>query len=440
MNRGNVVGCVMLVLGLAGVASRAIATDPPVSLVSFAWSANGAASPSAGANCDAGCDNTSGCNTSTVASYADGGIVMAQSFASHQGDRTCYGVCGGAAIASAYGQVNGSVSIYNPYFDGAALHWQWSNTMITQAGAGGGAAICGHSFGTGQASTGQTWDTVFDVLVGDAGGSAPGARVTLLSFGHAHMVSGSSPGAGGNAASSWTLERVGGPTIEGDSIQNTAPNVDHTGSSYIGLAAGRYHFHASQSTLSTFIAPGQTGIGSDSSAGSTWVWRFEEYVCASIGAGPQNTATCNANTAFVYFGVTPTGTSPSIQWQWRPTPIAAWRNVVGQENYNDSAVRAFDASNVNGVALGVQHSNAHAGATPAFRCIVSNSCASVTSNAAILTICAADFNCSGAPTINDIFDFLAAWFASDPSADFNGVGGIGVNDIFDFLAAWFAGC
>jgi hypothetical protein len=54
--------------------------------------------------------------------------------------------------------------------------------------------------------------------------------------------------------------------------------------------------------------------------------------------------------------------------------------------------------------------------------------------------CRADFNQSGALTVQDIFDFLAAWFAGQPSADFNGIGGIAVQDIFDFLAAWFAGC
>lgn len=63
--------------------------------------------------------------------------------------------------------------------------------------------------------------------------------------------------------------------------------------------------------------------------------------------------------------------------------------------------------------------------------------------------CAADFNGAGGVTVQDIFDFLAAWFAgctatgAPPcirSADFNAVGGITVQDIFDYLAAWFTGC
>ena len=54
--------------------------------------------------------------------------------------------------------------------------------------------------------------------------------------------------------------------------------------------------------------------------------------------------------------------------------------------------------------------------------------------------CLADFNCSGAVTVQDIFDFLNAWFARLPTADFNNSGTVTVQDIFDFLTAWFAGC
>ena len=54
--------------------------------------------------------------------------------------------------------------------------------------------------------------------------------------------------------------------------------------------------------------------------------------------------------------------------------------------------------------------------------------------------CRADFNCSGSVTIQDIFDYLTAWFARAASADFNRSGTVTVQDIFDFLTAWFAGC
>lgn len=54
--------------------------------------------------------------------------------------------------------------------------------------------------------------------------------------------------------------------------------------------------------------------------------------------------------------------------------------------------------------------------------------------------CAADFNGSGDINVQDIFDYLAAWFTSTPAADVNGDGATNVQDIFAFLSRWFAGC
>ena len=57
--------------------------------------------------------------------------------------------------------------------------------------------------------------------------------------------------------------------------------------------------------------------------------------------------------------------------------------------------------------------------------------------------CEADFNHVGGITVQDIFDFLSAWFAKNPNANItnNGAGAPTVQSIFDFLSAWFAkGC
>lgn len=54
--------------------------------------------------------------------------------------------------------------------------------------------------------------------------------------------------------------------------------------------------------------------------------------------------------------------------------------------------------------------------------------------------CPADFNLNGVVTVQDLFDFLAAYFSSNPQADINGSASISVQDIFDYLAAYFAGC
>lgn len=57
-------------------------------------------------------------------------------------------------------------------------------------------------------------------------------------------------------------------------------------------------------------------------------------------------------------------------------------------------------------------------------------------------VCHADFNCSGIVSVQDIFDFLTAWFNGDPSADYNHDPQhlVSIQDLFDFLTDWFTGC
>jgi hypothetical protein len=56
------------------------------------------------------------------------------------------------------------------------------------------------------------------------------------------------------------------------------------------------------------------------------------------------------------------------------------------------------------------------------------------------TTCPADFNHDGAASVQDIFDFLTAFFANSPAADVNNSTSVTVQDIFDYLAAYFTGC
>ena len=54
--------------------------------------------------------------------------------------------------------------------------------------------------------------------------------------------------------------------------------------------------------------------------------------------------------------------------------------------------------------------------------------------------CLGDFNGDGVVSVQDIFDFLAAWFSRSPNADYTRDGRVTVQDIFTFLAGWFAPC
>ena len=43
-------------------------------------------------------------------------------------------------------------------------------------------------------------------------------------------------------------------------------------------------------------------------------------------------------------------------------------------------------------------------------------------------------------SVQDLFDFLGAWFAADQRADFDGSGVLTTQDIPEYLNAWFTGC
>jgi hypothetical protein len=58
--------------------------------------------------------------------------------------------------------------------------------------------------------------------------------------------------------------------------------------------------------------------------------------------------------------------------------------------------------------------------------------------ATIQLTCRCDWNGNGTIEIQDIFDFLNAWFMNN--GDLNGNGTTEIQDIFDFLNCWFAGC
>ncbi|MCC6322407.1 MAG: esterase-like activity of phytase family protein [Phycisphaerales bacterium] len=55
-------------------------------------------------------------------------------------------------------------------------------------------------------------------------------------------------------------------------------------------------------------------------------------------------------------------------------------------------------------------------------------------------VCAADTDRDGVVSIQDLFDFLALYFAGSSAADINSSDNLTVQDIFDYLTAYFSGC
>jgi len=137
----------------------------------------------------------------------------------------------------------------------------------------------------------------------------------------------------------------------------------------------------------------------------------------AISAQPTPATFCTG--APLSLSIAVTGTGP-IAYQWRQNNAA----ISGQTS----------------ATLNIPITQAASAGT--YDCLVSNACNTIISSPTLVTLncCRADFNGTGGITIQDLFDYLTAWFAQTPSADFNGIGGITLQDLFDFLAAWFARC
>lgn len=62
----------------------------------------------------------------------------------------------------------------------------------------------------------------------------------------------------------------------------------------------------------------------------------------------------------------------------------------------------------------------------------------------VLYCCPTDLNGDGQNSVDDLFNYLNAWFigdrTADPRTDFNLSGAIDISDLFLYLNAWFTGC
>lgn len=302
-------------------------------------------------------------------------------------------------------------------------------------------------------------------------GDNPGYYVTTAAnFGHPHAIAGGFTQVN-SAVRRWVSPIAGSVVLEG-SFKKTSTFFSGVQDGIIGRVfidgtqAFTVTIPATDDAIRTFSLPTCLAVGtvvdmavdpganefSDGTEFSMTVRR----TAPMVADGPLPKMTCpNQITAF---GVMVTGGqagSPlTYRWQIQSVAGGTWQEFMGGQVL---AIACPDGTGSSGgTAEAAQSStatvlmrvkpctggtvNAAAPTTYGVRCIVSDGCSSVTSNVVTLTVCPADFNCSSAVTVQDVFDFLAAWFDGDARADINAAGGVTVQDVFDFLAAWFQGC
>lgn len=154
-----------------------------------------------------------------------------------------------------------------------------------------------------------------------------------------------------------------------------------------------------------------------------------------LSAQPAPGTECPLGTASFSIAASGTGVT-TYDWQIETAP-GDWLSLSSDPGSLPGGGSAFaQPANAPTVEIGVR--NRMGGFK--VRCEVSDDCGRRASEAATLSICIADFNCVGGVGLQDLFDYLRAWFARDPTADVNGYGSVSLQDLFDFLGAWFAGC
>ncbi len=143
----------------------------------------------------------------------------------------------------------------------------------------------------------------------------------------------------------------------------------------------------------------------------------------SITTQPAPQSTCPSGTGS--FTVAASGTDPfTYQWRKGGTPIdTAVNPSAGTATLTLTHVQPADAGS--------------------YDCVVTTPCGGVTSNPATLTICTADFNCSGFVDCFDYEAFVGCFenqACGEGSADFNGDGFVDFFDYADFVEAYETGC
>lgn len=194
-----------------------------------------------------------------------------------------------------------------------------------------------------------------------------------------------------------------------------------------GIVGTAYASHAYDTGRNRLIRFGGTAITFSNASSNPYYWYASgqtwEFAAAGtpvIRAHPRPSSQCFGTLTTMSVSVDNPG-AVSFGWRRNGVPILVSNNpTANSATFSIPSAKASD----NGV----------------YECVVSNACGESRSLAAVLKVCVADFNCSGVAGVQDVFDFLTAWFANDTRADVNGSSSLTVEDVFVFLTAWFAGC
>lgn len=176
------------------------------------------------------------------------------------------------------------------------------------------------------------------------------------------------------------------------------------------------------------------GTGAYSGTGVVWIARLRCPTGSppSVQAPPLAAVECGSQGAAFTVGAEGTGVT-HFRWQYQGS--FAWLDLNDGSNVLEGASLEVTGSHTSQMTVrGSSHGDL-------FRCIVSNSCGSITSSSASVIVCRADTDCDGTIEPADIALFVNTWLASlQPpghlGGDFDYSGTVDPADLAVFINAW----
>ncbi|MDI1290963.1 MAG: hypothetical protein PSX37_13560, partial [bacterium] len=133
------------------------------------------------------------------------------------------------------------------------------------------------------------------------------------------------------------------------------------------------------------------------------------------------------------FSITASGSVP-LRYQWQhQLPLGTWFDIDEGVNIDMATATGIGTPTLTLTNLGPL-------APGAYRVVVTNTCGSVTSEPATLTICIGDADCDGDTDSDDTVTFFNYWDQGDARGDADNDGDTDSDDVVVFFAALDSGC
>lgn len=361
------------------------------------------------------------------------GTAWARRFVSGPSPRTRHSM--------AYDSVRGVTVLFGGYNNGVfnADTWEWNGSNWAQRFVSGPSSRYDHRMAY-DSSRGTTVLFGGNTLVGGISGDTWEWNGSVWSQ---RAVTGPSPRY--VHAMSFDASRAVTVLFGGFTDSNNGETWEWNGSSWtqravLGPAGRQGHGMIYDSTRSMTVLFG--GWNGNSVSGETWV-----FACAGPSITSQPTTVTPCPTGHVTFSVTAnTASGPATYlWQWQLDGETAWLPIVSGVN-SLANVPQFEATGTNTFRVSIRPVLSPSGTrvwpNPGyrFRAVVSDTCKSVMSIVASLSVCPADLNCDGGIDFFDYLDFVDVFSSNLQVADFNDDGGIDFFDYLDFVDAFSIGC